>query len=307
LTPLRTSTTVLDTPITICRRSHYTYSSPGEFTATPSVLEKVWRQRDFNHRGFTVGIGGPVGSGKTALTLQLLRIWRDLPVDLNLGVVTNDIFTQEDAEFLTRHEALPADRIAAVETGGCPHAAIREDVSSNLSALERLTATSSSNNNNTNTTKFPALLLCESGGDNLAANFSRELADLTLYVIDVAGGDKVPRKGGPGITQSDLLIINKIDLADAVGSDLKVMERDAKWMRTPLLGGGNHGDKKLQGQAVVGQEPGPIIFCSVKHNIQVPEISNFILHMYETATGVTLSSGKDHDSHDNHHHHHHHH
>jgi urease accessory protein len=270
-------------PRSTCR-SHNTYSTPGQFAATPSVLENVWKKRDFGHRGFTVGIGGPVGSGKTALTLQLLRTWRELPRDLNLGVVTNDIFTQEDAEFLTRHRALPADRIAAVETGGCPHAAIREDVSSNLSALERLTATSSHR-------KTPALLLCESGGDNLAANFSRELADLTLYVIDVAGGDKVPRKGGPGITQSDLLIINKIDLAEAVGSDLTVMERDANAMRTPV---GKKGDP-----------PGPTIFCSVKHNIQVPEISDFILHMYQKATGVTLS-GKDSEEHHHRHEHHNH-
>ncbi|CAB9523200.1 protein UreG [Seminavis robusta] len=262
------------------RRSHYTYSSPGQFDTTPSVLTQVWKNRDFRQRGFTVGIGGPVGSGKTALTLKLLQTWQALPlssVNLNLGVVTNDIFTQEDAEFLTRHKALPADRIKAVETGGCPHAAIREDVSSNLTALEQLTQQSSSSSS------IPPLLLCESGGDNLAANFSRELADLTIYVIDVAGGDKVPRKGGPGITQSDLLVINKIDLADAVGSDLGIMERDANLMRAPVVVGAG------------GQVPGPTIFCSVKHNIQVPEISDFILGMYETATGVTLAGAADHD------------
>ena len=132
----------------------------------------------------------------------------------SLGVVTNDIFTREDCEFLTRNEALPAERIRAVETGGCPHAAIREDVSSNLAALEELTSS---------VVPAPQILLCESGGDNLAANFSNELSDFTIYVIDVAGGDKVPRKGGPGVTQADLLIINKVDLAEAVGADLGVM------------------------------------------------------------------------------------
>lgn len=217
-----------------------------------------------------MGIGGPVGSGKTALTLKLLQTWRDLPDDLQLGVVTNDIFTQEDAEFLTRHKALPADRIAAVETGGCPHAAIREDISSNLSALEQLTAASALKSD------AVPLLLCESGGDNLAANFSRELADITLYVIDVAGGDKVPRKGGPGITQSDLLIINKIDLAEAVGSDLSVMERDANLMRSSK--------NNNQEEASIG----PTIFCSVRDNVKVPEISDFILSMYEKATGEML-------------------
>ena len=149
-----------------------------------------------------VGIGGPVGSGKTALVLSLCRRLRE---SRSLGVVTNDIFTREDAEFLSRNDALPADRIRAVETGGCPHAAIREDCSSNLAALEALTASVG-----------PELLLCESGGDNLAANFSDELADFTIYVIDVAGGDKVPRKGGPGVTQSDVLVVNKIDLDGAL-------------------------------------------------------------------------------------------
>lgn len=262
----------LHSPILRSVRSHYTYTSPGQFSSTPSVLQQVWKNRDFEHRGFTVGIGGPVGSGKTALTLKLLQTWRQLPfaASLRLGVVTNDIFTQEDAEFLTRHEALPKERIAAVETGGCPHAAIREDVSSNLSALEQLTHSSSGDN--------PALLLCESGGDNLAANFSRELADLTLYVIDVAGGDKVPRKGGPGITQSDLLVINKIDLAEAVGSDLDVMERDANLMRS----------------SKGSDEVGPTVFCSVKHNKRVSDISDFILNMYEKATGVKLPSSHSH-------------
>jgi urease accessory protein len=165
-----------------------------------------------------VGIGGPVGSGKTALTLSLCRALRG---KYEIGVVTNDIYTEEDAQFLVRNEALPAERIIGVETGGCPHTAIREDASINLEALSRLMR------------RFPALelLFVESGGDNLAASFSPELADLTLYVIDVAAGDKIPRKGGPGITKSDLLVINKIDLAPMVGASLEVMERDARRMR----------------------------------------------------------------------------
>jgi len=173
--------------------------------------------RDFQARAFTVGIGGPVGSGKTALLLALCRQLRDR---IRLGVVTNDIFTKEDAEFLVRHEALPGDRIRAVETGGCPHTAIRDDISPNLVALEALMSAC-----------HPELLFVESGGDNLAAQFSRDLADYTIYVIDVSGGDKIPRKGGPGITQSDLLVINKTDLASLVGADLSVMERDARRMR----------------------------------------------------------------------------
>ena len=164
-----------------------------------------------------MGIGGPVGSGKTALLLALCRALRDRH---SLGVVTNDIFTREDAEFLVRNEALPAERIVAVETGGCPHAAIREDISHNLLALDRLMEQ-----------VHPELLFVESGGDNLAAQYSRELVDFTLYVIDVAGGDKVPRKGGPGITQSDVLVVNKIDLAPHVGASLEVMARDAAKMR----------------------------------------------------------------------------
>src|SRR3954462_6839493 len=160
-------------------------------------------RRDFATRAFTVGVGGPVGSGKTALMLQLCLLLRE---QLSIAAVTNDIFTREDGEFLTRHEALPAERIVAVETGGCPHAAIREDISANLLALEQLQAQFGTE-----------LLLLESGGDNLAAHFSRELADYTVYVIDVAGGDKIPRKGGPGITQADLLVINKTDLAEIVG------------------------------------------------------------------------------------------
>ena len=206
--------------------------------------------RDFNRRAFTVGVGGPVGSGKTALMLQLCRRLR---AKMNVAVVTNDIFTKEDGEFLTRHDALEAERIRAVETGGCPHAAIREDISANLLALEELHA------------RFtPELLFIESGGDNLAACFSRELADYTIQVIDVAGGDKIPRKGGPGITQSDLLVINKTDLAQAVDADLKVMERDTKRMR---------GD-------------GPFVFAQVKNGVGVDEIVAHIIHSWQHATGV---------------------
>jgi urease accessory protein len=185
----------------------------------PGVFEEREgpRARSYRERAFTVGIGGPVGSGKTALLLALCRALRDR---VSLGVVTNDIFTREDAEFLVRNEALPPHRIRAVETGGCPHAAIREDISHNLMALEQLMDDVK-----------PELLFVESGGDNLAAQYSRELVDFTIYVIDVAGGDKVPRKGGPGITQSDLLVINKTDLAPHVGADLGVMDRDAKKMR----------------------------------------------------------------------------
>jgi len=165
-----------------------------------------------------VGIGGPVGSGKTALTLSLCRALR---AKYEIAVVTNDIYTEEDAQFLVRNEALVPERIIGVETGGCPHTAIREDASINLEAVSRLSR------------RFPALdvIFIESGGDNLAATFSPELSDLTLYVIDVAAGDKIPRKGGPGITKSDLLLINKIDLAPMVGASLEVMERDAKRMR----------------------------------------------------------------------------
>ena len=165
-----------------------------------------------------VGIGGPVGSGKTALTLALCLALRDR---YNIAVVTNDIYTAEDAQFLVRNEALAPERIIGVETGGCPHTAIREDASINLEAVDRLNA------------RFPGLdiVFVESGGDNLAATFSPELSDLTIYVIDVSAGDKIPRKGGPGITRSDLLVINKKDLAPHVGADLDVMERDAARMR----------------------------------------------------------------------------
>jgi urease accessory protein len=210
--------------------------------------------RDFDQRAFTVGVGGPVGSGKTALMLQLCTRLRDT---LSIAAVTNDIFTKEDAEFLTQHEALPPERIRAVETGGCPHAAIREDISANLLALEELHATFK-----------PQMLFLESGGDNLAACFSRELADFTIQVIDVCGGDKIPRKGGPGITQSDLLVINKTDLAAGVGADLKIMERDARKMR----GGG------------------PFIFAQVKHGVGLSEIIAHVTHAWQHASGIPHGS-----------------
>lgn len=211
------------------------------------------KDRDYGARAFTVGIGGPVGSGKTALLLALCRALRDR---MRLGVVTNDIFTREDAEFLTRHEALPGAQIRAVETGGCPHAAIREDISPNLLALEDLMVSVS-----------PELLFVESGGDNLAAQYSRELVDFTLYVIDVAGGDKVPRKGGPGITQSDVLIINKIDLAPHVGADLAVMDRDARRMR--------------------GE--GPTVFAQVTANVGIEAVAVQILDAREAALSAARS------------------
>jgi urease accessory protein len=188
-----------------------------------------------------LGIGGPVGSGKTALMKTLCAELRD---KYDIAAITNDIYTREDAEFLLRHEALEPDRIMGVETGGCPHTAIREDASMNLSAVAEMQH------------RFPNLdvILIESGGDNLAATFSPELSDLTLYVIDVSAGDKIPRKGGPGITKSDLLIINKIDIAPYVGADLSVMDRDAKKMR---------GDK-------------PFIFSNLKDGTGVADIVAFI-------------------------------
>ena len=207
--------------------------------------------RDYRARAFTIGIGGPVGSGKTALLLSLCRALRDRHA---LAVVTNDIFTREDAEFLVRNEALPKERIRAVETGGCPHAAIREDISHNLLALDRLMEELA-----------PELLFVESGGDNLAAQFSRELVDYTLYVIDVAGGDKVPRKGGPGITQSDLLVINKTDLAPHVGADLSVMERDAKKMR----------------------HDGPFVFAQATKGVGLETIVGHLLSAWRRALAVT--------------------
>ncbi|WP_455222289.1 urease accessory protein UreG [Kaarinaea lacus] len=171
-----------------------------------------------NKQALRIGIGGPVGSGKTALVDALCKTMRD---DYQIAVVTNDIYTQEDAQFLMRSHALPEERIIGVETGGCPHTAIREDASMNLAAVGELNR------------RFDNLdiVFVESGGDNLSATFSPELSDLTIYVIDVAAGDKIPRKGGPGITKSDLLVINKIDLAPLVGASLEVMERDTKKMR----------------------------------------------------------------------------
>jgi len=225
---------------------HEHLDHPGHYHERETPLH-----RDFTTRAFTVGVGGPVGSGKTALMLQLCLHLRER---ISMAAVTNDIFTKEDGEFLMRHDALPHDRIRAVETGGCPHAAIREDITANLVALEDLHAI-----------HHPELLLIESGGDNLAANYSRELADYIIYVIDVAGGDKVPRKGGPGITQSDLLVINKTDLAPAVGADLAVMDRDAKKMRGT----------------------GPTVFAQVKHGDGVPAIIEHIMHAWQHARGVT--------------------
>ena len=214
-------------------------------------------QRDYRVRAFTVGIGGPVGSGKTALLLALCRALRDTH---DLAVVTNDIFTKEDGEFLVRHQALPAERIAAVETGGCPHTAVRDDISQNLEALHGLME------------RFhPQLLFVESGGDNLAAQFSRDLADYTIYVIDVSGGDKIPRKGGPGITQSDLLVINKTDLAPMVGADLGVMERDARRMR---------GD-------------GPFLFTQVIHGAGVPDVIEHVLAAWRERSGGRRSEQRD--------------
>tara|TARA_R110000787_G_scaffold75748_2_gene167521 strand:+ start:14104 stop:14721 length:618 start_codon:yes stop_codon:yes gene_type:complete len=171
-----------------------------------------------NKQALRVGVGGPVGSGKTALVLRLCEAMRDT---YHVAVVTNDIYTREDAEFLTRNNALPAERIVGVETGGCPHTAIREDASMNLAAVAELNE------------RFPDLdiIFIESGGDNLSATFSPELSDFTIYVIDVSAGDKIPRKGGPGITKSDLLIINKTDIAPFVGASLEVMDRDARKMR----------------------------------------------------------------------------
>jgi len=196
-----------------------------------------------NNQVLRVGIGGPVGSGKTALVNALCKQMRG---KYQIAVVTNDIYTKEDAQFLIRNEALEEGRIIGVETGGCPHTAIREDASINLSAIDELCF------------RFPNLdmVIVESGGDNLAATFSPELSDLTIYVIDVAAGDKIPRKGGPGITKSDLLVINKIDLAPHVGASLDIMERDAKKMR---------GEK-------------PFIFTNLKNGIGTDQVERFIIN-----------------------------
>jgi urease accessory protein len=195
-----------------------------------------------NTQPLRVGVAGPVGSGKTALVDSLCKHLRDR---YRMAVVTNDIYTREDAEFLMRSGALPVERIVGVETGGCPHTAIREDASINLDAIDRLVA------------RFPdlELLIVESGGDNLAATFSPELVDITLYVIDVAAGDKIPRKGGPGITKSDLLVINKTDLAPLVGASLEVMDRDARKQR---------GEK-------------PFVFTNLKQGDGLPVIADFIV------------------------------
>jgi urease accessory protein len=202
------------------------------------------------HGPLRVGIGGPVGAGKTALMVELCRRMRDR---YSIAAITNDIYTREDAEFLMRAQALPLERIVGVETGGCPHTAIREDASINLAAIDDLVR------------RFPDLdlVLIESGGDNLSATFSPELADLTLYVIDVSAGDKIPRKGGPGVTRSDLLVINKTDLAPHVGASLEVMARDARAMR---------GDR-------------PFRFARVRDGEGVAEIAAFI----EAAGGLDLA------------------
>ena len=189
-----------------------------------------------------IGIGGPVGSGKTAL---LEKLCINLSKSYDVAAITNDIYTREDAEFLTRRGALPPDRIAGVETGGCPHTAIREDASMNLAAVDEMV----------NKFKDLEVIFIESGGDNLSATFSPELADLTIYIIDVSAGDKIPRKGGPGITRSDLLVINKTDLAPLVGADLDVMDSDSKRMR---------GER-------------PYIFAKVKHDEGVTDIVNFVI------------------------------
>ncbi|SEQ85308.1 urease accessory protein [Solimonas aquatica] len=194
------------------------------------------------HGPLRVGIGGPVGSGKTALTERLCKLFRE---HYDVAAITNDIYTKEDAEFLTRAGALVPERIMGVETGGCPHTAIREDASINLAAVDAMIE------------RFPSLelLFIESGGDNLSATFSPELADITIYVIDVSAGDKIPRKGGPGITRSDLLVINKIDLAPLVGASLEVMDRDARRMRGAR----------------------PFIFSNLKQNRGLHEIARFII------------------------------
>lgn len=232
--------------------THEIMDHPGKFGErdVPNYASRNW-----NERAFTVGIGGPVGSGKTALLLALCKRLRDT---YNVGVVTNDIFTREDQEFLVRNAALQdPNRIRAVETGGCPHAAIREDISANMEVLEQLQAEYGTQ-----------ILFVESGGDNLAAAFSVELSDFHVYVIDVSGGDKIPRKGGPGISQSDLLVINKTDLAEHVGASLDVMRRDADRMR----------------------DHGPTVFTSVRKDQGVDAVADLIL-------AARRAAGADHAGH----------
>ncbi|GAA5972846.1 hypothetical protein JCM11641_003969 [Rhodosporidiobolus odoratus] len=257
--------------------THELMEHPGKF-AERDLPD--WSLRNFAERGFTIGIGGPVGSGKTALTLALCRYFRD---SHNIAVVTNDIFTKEDQEFLIRNEALSdPGRIRAIETGGCPHAAIREDISANMGALEDLQATYNCD-----------LLFVESGGDNLAANYSRELADYAsaafpipriiffpahlltqiIYVIDVSGGDKIPRKGGPGISQSDLLVVNKIDIAEYVGASLEVMKRAQIKLQLGMTDAGRMRDG------------GPTLFTSVKRNEGVEGVAELIKGAWRAATG----------------------
>ncbi|HTM51851.1 MAG TPA: urease accessory protein UreG [Bryobacteraceae bacterium] len=219
------------------------------------------------HRAFRVGVAGPVGSGKTALVDSLSRsLWPKL----NLAVVTNDIYTREDAEFLVRQGTLPAGRVRGVETGGCPHAAIREDASMNLDAIADLERSHAG----------LELVFMESGGDNLAASFSPELVDVSIYVIDVAGGDKIPRKGGPGITRSDLLLINKIDLAPHVGASLEVMERDARRMR--------------------GQRP--FVFTNLKTGAGLPEVLRWLEAEMAAPRRQILDAHARRPRHEHHHH-----
>jgi len=223
----------------------------GQFMLRPPKVT-----RDYEERCYTVGIGGPVGAGKSTLILQLCRRLKER---VELGVVTNDIFTKEDWEFLVRKKALANERLSAVETGGCPHAAIREDVTMNLLETVKLTEE-----------QGIELCIIESGGDNLAANFSRDLADYIIYVVDVAGGDKVPRKGGPGVTQSDLLVINKTDLAVAVGADLDLMYSQALHMR----------------------DDGPTVKCNSKiGDVGVDSVVDHILVAFLAATGKTCKPG----------------
>ena len=208
------------------------------------------------HGPLRIGIGGPVGTGKTALMDALCKRFR---ASYEIAAITNDIYTKEDAEFLTRAGSLPPERILGIETGGCPHTAIREDASINLAGIADLNR------------RFPTLdiILIESGGDNLAATFSPELADLTIYVIDVSAGDKIPRKGGPGITRSDLLVINKIDLAPFVGADLEVMDRDARKMR---------GER-------------PFVFANIRAGTGVPQIADFVETEGGLRAGAPVSGG----------------